>query len=340
MGKRYVPGFRGRVFVDEVGRRVDVRFNSQGFRGPEWPEQGPGKELRLAVLGDSMTAAIATDEERTFVRRLETALESGGAGPVVAMNFGVSSASTGSELVTWRRVAARYRPDLVLLAFFSGNDFSDNSPRLTRAPRVYFELDGAGRLVPGPDPEPTPALTRWLDGNSRLYVWQKTAFRKLRATAQRAARGIEPGQLIFARGGDPDVEHAWRLTAALMLRLRDEAEAAGARFAVVVIPCAEQVDDALWEDLARRAREADLVLDRDQPSRRLAAICTGAAIPLADLTPAFTAAARRSPGNPSSAEGLYLLGRFHLSEQGHRLTAEVLHRFLRDTEGGKLLEPR
>jgi hypothetical protein len=230
VGKHYVPGFRGRVFVDEAGRHVDVRFNSLGFRGPEWRERGPAGGLRIAVLGDSMTAAIATDEDRTFVRRLETALGSGGGlAPVEVMNFGVSSSSTGSELVTWRKVVTRYRPDLVLLAFFTGNDFGDNSPRLTRAPRTYFELDGAGRLVQGPDPAPTPALTRWLDHNSRLYVWQKAAFRKLRATAQNAARGIEPSQLIFARGGDPDVEHAWRLTAALVLRLRDEAEASGAR---------------------------------------------------------------------------------------------------------------
>ncbi len=124
VGKRYVPGFRGRVFVDEVGREVDVRFNSAGFRGPEWAPRGPAGGFRIAVLGDSMTAAIATDEERTFVRRLEASLASREAsGPVEVMNFGVASASTGSALVTWRGVAAGYRPDLVLLAFFTGNDF-------------------------------------------------------------------------------------------------------------------------------------------------------------------------------------------------------------------------
>ena len=129
-----------------------------------------------------MTAAIATDEERTFVRRLEASLASREAsGPVEVMNFGVASASTGSELVTWRGVAAGYRPDVVLLAFFTGNDLGDNSSRLTRAPRVYFELDEAGRLVPGLEPEPTSALARWLDRHSRLYVWQKVAFRRLRA---------------------------------------------------------------------------------------------------------------------------------------------------------------
>lgn len=335
VGKRYVPGFHGRVFVDEAGREVDVRFNSAGFRGPEWAPRGPAGGLRIAVLGDSMTAAIATDEERTFVRRLQAALGPAGAsGPVEVMNFGVASASTGSALVTWRGVAARYRPDLVLLAFFTGNDFGDNSSRLTRAPRAYFELDEAGSLVPGPEPQPTSALARWLDRHSRLYVWQKAAFRQFRAAHQQAVGGIDPGQRIFARNGGADVEHAWTLTAALLRALRDDVEGSGARLGLVVVPCAEQVDDALWDDLARRGREAGLDLGREEPWRRLAAIWAREGIPAIDLTPAFLGAGHEG------AEDLYLLGRFHLSDAGHRVAAEAIHRFLTEGEGRGLLAPR
>jgi lysophospholipase L1-like esterase len=339
VGKRFVPGFRGRVFVDEAEREVEVRINAAGFPGPEWPRRKPEGGLRVAVVGDSMTAAIATDEERRFVRRLEVSLAAGLAPrPVEVLNFGVSSASTASGLVTWREVVAGYAPDLVLLAFFTGNDLGDNSPRLTRAPRVYFDLDAEGRLVPAGTPPSTPALVRWLDRHSRLYVWQKVALRRLRG-AGRTARGVEPGQRIFERAGGADVEHAWTLTAVLLRQLRDEVEASGARLAVVVIPCAEQVDDALWSDLARRARDAGFELARDEPSRRLARIAAGAGIPLLDLAPAFVAAARRSPGEPAAADGLFLLGRFHLSDEGHRLVAEAVHRFLAEGEGRGLIEP-
>jgi lysophospholipase L1-like esterase len=201
---------------------VEVRINSAGFPGREWPRQKPRGGLRIAVVGDSMTAAIATDEERRFVSGLEALLAADLAPrPVEVMNFGVSSASTASELVTWREVVAAYSPDLVLLAFFTGNDIGDNSPRLTHAHRVYFDLDADGTLVPGDRPLPTPALVRWLDRNSRLYVWQKVALRRLRE-AGRAYRGLEPEHMVFARDGGPDMEHAWRLTAALLGRFRDE----------------------------------------------------------------------------------------------------------------------
>ena len=341
VGKRYVPGFHDRVFVDEAGREVEVRINSAGFRGPEWARRKAPGGLRVAVVGDSMTAGLATDEERTFVRRLESALAAQWPGrPVEVMNFGVSSASTGAELVTWREAVAGYAPDVVLLAFFTGNDLGDNSSRLTRAPRVYFELDGDGRLVPGRPPAPTPALARWLDLHSRLYVWQKVATRRLRGTTRSAAGGIEPGQRIFARDGGPDVEYAWSLTGALLRALRDEVEASGARFGLVVVPCADQVDDALWADLLRQAGGAGLALDREEPSRRLGEIGGRERIPTLDLTPAFAAAARPSGGGAASAQGLYLLGRFHLSDEGHRVAAEAIERFLTDGAGRELLEPR
>jgi lysophospholipase L1-like esterase len=339
VGKRFTPGFRGRVFVDEAGREVDLFINADGFPGPDRTRAKAKGLLRVAVIGDSMTAAVATEQSRRFVARLEEALAGALPGrPVEVLNFGVSSASTGSELVTWRTVVSAYAPDVVLLAFFTGNDLGDNSVRLTRAPRVYFDVDASGRLVAGEMPSPTPALTRWLDRHSRLYVWQKVATRRLRASAR--ASGIEPGQLAFARDGGPDVEHAWALTAALLRAFRDEVEATGARFALAVIPCAEQVDDALWAELARRAAEAGLCVDREEPSRRLGAVASRLGIPVADLTPAFAAAARRTPGGPSSAEALFLLGRFHLSDEGHRVAAAALARFFTEGDGRALLPAR
>jgi lysophospholipase L1-like esterase len=339
VGKRFVPGFRGRVFVDEAGREVEVRVNSAGFPGPEWSARKPPGGLRIAVLGDSMTAGIATDEERRFVSRLQSSLQAAAPErPVEVLNFGVSSASTGTELVTWRGVVAGYRPDLVLLAFFTGNDLGDNSARLTRAPRSYFDLDEEGRLLRGEGPEPTPALARWLDRHSRLYVWQKVALRRLRAPTWAASSAVEPGQLVFAREGGPDVEHAWRLTASLLRELRDEVEASGASFALVLVPCAEQVDDTLWAELAGRAREAGLELERQEPSRRLGEICARAGIPAIDLAPAFGAAARGPGEAAASAASLYLLGRFHLSDEGHRVAAEAIHRFLAEGEGRNLTE--
>ena len=71
VGSRYRPHFRDRVFVEESGRAVLLAFNRDGFRGPDVPYERAGGVQRVAVLGDSLVAAIACDEADTSVRQLE-----------------------------------------------------------------------------------------------------------------------------------------------------------------------------------------------------------------------------------------------------------------------------
>jgi hypothetical protein len=339
VGKRYVPGWEGRVFVDEAGREVTFRFNRDGFRGPDRPRAKPPGTIRIAVVGDSMISAMATDEDETLVRRLEVPL--GTRWPrehVEVMNFGVSSSSTGEELALYRNLVAAYDPDLVLLAFFVGNDFADNSRRLTQAPRIYFDLDDDGALRREWAPSAPGPLTRWLNLHSRFYVWQKRAFRILRGSLRPLAGSVSPGSRIFEPPEDPDLAHAWDLLAALLRQFQEDTAGRGSRFAVLVIPCAEQVHDDLWAGLLAEARAQGRQLDRFQPERRLAAIAHAAAIPLLDLTPAF----RRIVGaRPADGPGprLFLDGRFHLSDEGQRVAALEVVRFLTQGPGAELMPP-
>jgi hypothetical protein len=328
VGKRFRPGFAGTVFVPECGCDVELRFNREGLRGPELPRAKAAGVKRLALVGDSMVAAVATAEERTLARRLERLLA--GSRPGVrweVMNAGVSSSSTGSELALYREVLAGYAPDLVVLVFWAGNDLADNSRELTRAPRLYFELDAQGRLrqLPlrlGPNP-----LSEWLDLHSRLYAWQKTALRQARFRLRGARAGLEPVELVFARPEPEAVRRAWALTAALVSAFGAEVAARAARFALVAAPPAAQVYDDLWAELeARGARDAQ-TLAREHPDERLRAICREGGIPFLALASAFRAAA---PARASTRrdERLYYEGRSHWNDAGNALAADALHAFL------------
>ncbi|MGD8896048.1 MAG: hypothetical protein PVJ73_08445 [Acidobacteriota bacterium] len=329
VGKRFVPGFEGHVFVDEAGREIALRFNAEGFRDPDRPRRKPAGAHRVALVGDSMVAAIATEETHTLVRRLEASLrEWQPEKDFEVLNFGVSSSSTGQELVLYRELVSAYEPDVVLLALFVGNDFADNSRRLTRAPRIYFDLDPDGTLRQGPAPGAPRALNRWLNHNSRFYVWQKQAFRRLRSSGRAWRGGLEPVQRVFERPDDPDLAHAWALLSALLGRFKAEVEAGGSLFALVVIPSAEQVHDDLWEALVARAGDGGSSLDRERPRRRLAAIAESEGIALLDLTAAFRRAAVGGTSLDEAASP-FLLGRFHLSDEGNRLAAEEVFLFLR-----------
>jgi hypothetical protein len=281
----------------------------------------------MALIGDSMVAAVATAEARTLAGRLERMLSA--SRPEArweVMNAGVSSSSTASELALYRAVLDRYAPDLVLVVFWVGNDLADNSYELTHAPRLYFDLDTAGRLRQLPFAFQSGPVSRWLDRWSRLYVWQKLAVRQARA-ALYAAKGLEPVELVFADPEPPPVARAWAITGALLRAFRDETAAHGQSLALVVAPAAVQVYDDLWSELLGRARREGTPVAREHPEERLRELCRQAGIPFLALTSAFHGA---TPGRDSTRadEQLYYEGRFHWNDRGNELAATEIHRFL------------
>ncbi len=51
LGKRYVRNFTGRVYVAEAGREIELRFNREGFRGPDRPCEKPARDQGAGPCG-------------------------------------------------------------------------------------------------------------------------------------------------------------------------------------------------------------------------------------------------------------------------------------------------
>lgn len=335
VGKRFLPGFASRVYVPECDCEVELRFDRDGLRGPDRAFEKPPRVKRIALVGDSMVAAVATAEARTLARELERRLRASRPDATwEVLNAGVSSSSTGSELALYREVLARYSPDLVVLVFWVGNDLADNSLALTRAPRLYFDLDRDGRLQQQPFAfQPSP-VAEWLDRNSRLYVWQKSALRLARARLRAQGGALDPVELVFARPEPEPAAHAWAITGALLRAFREETAARGTELVLVAAPAPVQVYDDLWAELAERAARAEAPLGREHPDERLRELCRDAGIPFLALAPAFQAAApHRDSTRPE--ERLYYEGRFHWNDAGNALAAARLHEFLAEAGAGE-----
>lgn len=144
---------------DAAGWQTDegrgfVSVNRAGFRGPEWTVAKPPGTLRIAVLGDSFTEAPHVNYDRTFCAVAERALggcKALGGRKVQVMDFGVDAYGTAQELITLRRHAWRYSPDMVVLAFFSGNDLRNNSVVLEGDKcRPFYVYDGNKLVLGGP----------------------------------------------------------------------------------------------------------------------------------------------------------------------------------------------
>ena len=311
MGKRYRAGFSGALFMPECGRKVHVRINRDGYRGPNRPYAKPAGVRRCAVLGDSWTVALGVDEQDTMAARIERRLGRNWE----VLNYGISSYSTAQSLQTWRHVARRYQPDLVLLLFSVRNDVTDNCRRTTNAPRPYFDLDEAGELVLRPMSGIRVFFSRLLS-HSRVYNWQKHLFAKARRKVQRLSDHIATDNQVLNREPPPDVAYAWRVTEALLVTLRNEVEASGAKFVLVTVPYSPQYDDGAWAWFKRTAGKLSTdTFDRNHPEERFAAITQRHGFRWIPLLPGFREERKHRELN---------FGHGHWNEAGNHLAATIV----------------
>ncbi len=334
VGRRYTRSWAGEVWVEEARRVVPLAFNREGMRDRDWPEDAGGLP-RVAVLGDSMVAAVGTEEGRRLTavaaRRLES--QAGGGGPAGAgraapelMAWGVAGSSPALQARLYERRVRRYRPGLVVLAWFEGNDLADDWQPLGGRRQAWMAPGPDGALVHLPLPGPESPFSEWLARHSRLYVWQRRALARLRAGDGEggAGDGLRPGLRAFDPA-DAEADRAWAFLRDVLAHLAAQVAADGARLAVLHLPTPEAVADDLWAEVAARARALERALEREGPERRLLALARGLALPVASAGPALRARAAADP-----AARLFFDRRGHLDDDGHALAGEALAELVRE----------
>lgn len=302
--------------------RGSVRINQAGFRGADLFEAPAPGVLRIAVLGDSFTEALQVDEQDTFVKRLQTSLSADSScalrrnfpGGVEVLNFGVGAYGTGQQLLTWRHLAKRYRPDWVILAVYPGNDFTDNEP-IPRQDRPVFLLDRNDQLQIDQRFRDTTAF-RWrlslpgrlIDGlmnHSRLLQLLNEA--KNRFASRSSSSGSVPTVTPMAS------DRAWQLTDRLIGTLASEVLLDGAHLAVISASVPEQV----WPNVEERPAKP---FAKEQ---RLAALLAKRNIPYLPLGPELQRQADRDRLVLHGFQG-QAPGHGHWNATGHRLAAAAV----------------
>ena len=326
-----------------------IRINSEGLRDREHTKQKPPRTLRIAVLGDSYAEALQVPLEKTFWAVLEnrlSACERLTGQRVEVINFGVSGYGTALELITLRRQVWEYSPDIVVLAFTTGNDISDNSRALKGGEDIPYFIHRDGQLVL--DESYLNSRTfrlrqsilnrslRWLRNYSRVA---QLAFQAYYAIANRLAsgrqqqqgdaqQGTEAGQFaaVFNEPGDPVWKDAWQVTEELLLMMRDEVARRNAKFLVVTLSNAVQVNPnpTLREEFRKRMKISDLFY----PDRRIKALGEREGFHVLNLAPSLQTYAEQ---HKIFLHGFgRTLGNGHWNADGHRVAGEVIAQQLCD----------
>jgi hypothetical protein len=327
-----------------------IRTNELGLRSPTIPpEKAPG-EYRILLLGDSYTFGYGVAAEDTFGARLEGRLNARGDASrrFVVINAGVSAYGTAQELLQYEMVGRAFHPDLVMLAFFVGNDIQDNlclelrSLRPTTRPPCFGLRDG--QLIElskpakdaGKPAEPPGVLAKALGSFRDLELQKLVRQRGVPLLVETpglvrffASIGLDfdPGYLPHVAAGwySPGyAERGWALTRALIERLQADTAADGARLVLILIPSRVQVLPKLSTLLPvlypDSAEVAALMDDPTKPQRLMLDFAAKRGIPAFDLMPSIV-----SRGNVSE---LYYPAIAHWTELGHAIAAAAIDEFL------------
>jgi hypothetical protein len=289
-GSRLRPGAEGWARTEG---EVYIKINSQGLRDREHVTGKPHDVYRIAVLGDSYAEALQVPIDGAFWTLVPQHLAHCGFATgkqIQAINFGVSGYGTAQELLTLRHRAWNYEPDLVLLAFFPGNDVRNNSKALeTNKLRPFFVLRD-GTLELDDSFREAAQFQEYKRRGARFTALRKLRLYQLTQKLRAADRGvrhnapvavalaegrqdipslIEPGldEHVLREPADPAWQEAWTITEKLIIAMHEEVRARGAHFVLTVL----SAPAAVYPDPALRKRYADFlrVDDLFYPEARL-----------------------------------------------------------------------
>jgi lysophospholipase L1-like esterase len=101
------------------GRDIRMKINSLGFREDEMPEDKQDNEVRILILGDSITWGDYLQAEETYVEQLERILgESYPTHTIEAINAGIGDIGIEEEIDVLLETGLSVLPDIVIVSFY------------------------------------------------------------------------------------------------------------------------------------------------------------------------------------------------------------------------------
>jgi lysophospholipase L1-like esterase len=316
---------------------VPVTINSKGLRERERPyEKGPGV-FRILLVSDSATFASGVTLEQSLPSLLAEGLGSG----VEVVNFAVPAYSNVQELLLFRDEGAKYRPDLVLLAISPINDIQTNFEPLQTLyqkslRRPYARLETGQLRIDFEHADVFRSEHDEAPGGIKGLIANNVTPRLFKHVRKKLFPGRKPDPNVFlgwpflasfapefGAAGLSAADYAklwdegWQTTQALILALRGDAEAAGARFSLFASPAKIQGDERYRARIV--AAFPGLQLDVHGINRELVSFGERNGIPVLDALSAIEQAAA-SHGDP-----LYFdIEDEHLTARAHAVIARAL----------------
>ena len=312
------------------------RTNASGFRDRERSLERTSQAPRILAVGDSFTMGAGITYDQIFVTLLEQKLQADYPGAEI-LNLGASGFQPDEYLSVLAWHGVQYRPDLVLMHFYLGNDFLPSEGTDMVVAGLRWKVHIGGSWVHDHFSWDHWFLFHDLNyaykvGQARLRgalsndpgIWNIKAAAKPASTSDPIFTGWSADYLRIVRSrGDQYLKSnseafttRWVKTRETLEKTKRLMQSHQIDWALVLIPAEEQVDSELQKLCVGSLRVPREQLDFDKPQRVLYEWARLEGVPVIDLTDTFRLHV------PSGR--LFQANDFHWNEAGHALAATAI----------------
>jgi lysophospholipase L1-like esterase len=322
-----LPSVHGRHFVPGV-YDTTFSFSSQRFRGQQvyTPEPGP-QVLRIATLGASFTFGSGANDVDAYPFQLQSILQErsrrdGWNRTIEVINAGIAGSVAAEQALWYENWVRNFHPDVVILGIGCAADH----------PTGLFEIDGNGNVAPrtggelraaGSETSAVRKLIHRIPGftflaeHSELFNLFRLSEGETLRHKRDAALGTDSAGPDPTSPTDDILYKELRFETGEVRWLKQRVEQSGASFAVVVLPCRENVYPSQSRFAPRIRKEYPLVV------KALHDLSIAEGFPFTELSPVFIEKAK-------GEQPLYYDGKFetHPSPAGYRVIGDGVADFL------------
>ena len=316
-----------RVIVGDFREfKYHLTTNNEGFRNSTLtpPEDN---DYDIIFLGDSMTCGIGVDDKDTI-----PAITGNTLGAKV-LNAGCHGYSTWDEFILSREIVKKYKPEIVVLDFYAGNDpYQDLSDCLNDYRYLYDHNKSLPlfRQLPAPK-DPVSNLLNQIKGS---LIQNSSIFNCIRRlSSNNFFNHLLPrlGFYKFEAAADINVfskhsssgrqQSMWKATRDAILMIKGELARNNVQLVVMFIPDRLQVESPYWDQWARKYDLDPNDYDLTLPNRWMRTLCQKLRVPFIDPTEALKA-------EYSNGHMVYWKLDGHLTKRGNQVISDSLVKHL------------
>lgn len=318
-----------------------VKINSDGLRDKEYSKNKKSNIIRIALLGDSFAEARSIKLEKTFWSLLEKNLNTckkDKQKKIEIINFGVTEYGTTQQYLTLIHHAWDYDPDIIILAFFSGNDISDNSKILSKKKyRPYFIFENNKLVIDNSFRKSKPYLLLKsnfgqiiinLSNYSRVIqflreIYVKNYFKKQNKVKNNIEKINEPGLSLhnLYNPSNPSWQKAWNITEHVIRMINKNVKENKKEFILISLSNSLQVHpDA---DFREKNKKKLNIQDLFYPEKRIKLLGENDGFKVINLAEKLQKYAEKNKIFLHGFEN-NVMGEGHWNELGHKIASNII----------------